>query len=469
MRSRALWSNGWLLPLVLAFLLVGCPGQAGTSISPPAQTQADAQPQSPVTAAPTATATAAATATAGASSSAIATPLAKAPPGVLPVSGDRAYQHVKELAEKIGSRPTGSDKEREAASYITAQLQGYGYRVERQGFDFQTFQVKEAKAAVVEPTPQDLSVRALYLSGSGEARAPLVFVGLGQASDLPAEGLGGKVALIERGTIEFREKVANVAAAGAKGAIVYNNRPGPFRGALRQVSAIPAVSLSQEDGQRLRGLLEQGPVQVHLRVNAALTTITSQNVIGRGDTTCRIVIGGHYDSVAEGPGANDNASGTAVVLEVARTTRTVAASWGICFVAFGGEELGLHGSRHYVSGLSPEEEKGMVGMINLDMVGVGNAWKLEGSEDLIKEALRATKDVGVASEEFNLPSGTGSDHASFMAAGVPAVFLHRTEDPNYHTAGDTANQVSARALEEAGKAAIAILQDVLGPRVPATP
>ena len=168
----------------------------------------------------------------------------------------------------------------------------------------------------------------------------------------------------------------------------------------------------------------------------------------------------------EGPGANDNASGTATAIEVARVMRGQAEAQGLCFVAFGGEELGLWGSRKFVEALNEDARSKLVAMINMDMVGVGDRWRITGSKNI--QDLTSTVSQGLGIEvlpfEGGSRSGGGSDHASFLAAGIPAVFIHRMEDPNYHTANDTAEHVDPAALEAAGKVVIGMLNQMAAAR-----
>ena len=118
----------------------------------------------------------------------------------------------------------------------------------------------------------------------------------------PSEGIEGRIALIERGEITFDAKVMEVFKAGAIGAIVYNNEPGPFVGALDEES-IPAVAISQEDGGTLKTLVEDGPVTATINL---VYTEESRNVIadkpGTADDGRVVVLGGHYDTVPSVPG-----------------------------------------------------------------------------------------------------------------------------------------------------------------------
>ena len=272
-------------------------------------------------------------------------------------SGELAFQHVKALAVDIGPRPAGSDAEAEAARYIGDQLRSYGYVVEEQTFEFTSELGREASLRVLVPEPQDLKSSAFTGSAAGHAEGKLVFAGLGRPEEFPPGGLQGGVALLRRGDIYFADKVRNAVEAGASAAVIFNDSPDFFEGGLGAEGAIPVVSISGEDGERLLTLLEQAPVEMSLEVGPAVE-LTSRNVIGRpADGRCETISGGHFDSVPQAPGASDNASGTATVLEIARTVAARHLPGDHCFVLFGAEELGLLGSRHFVETLDGAERQ----------------------------------------------------------------------------------------------------------------
>lgn len=371
-------------------------------------------------------------------------------------SGAEALRQVQELADRIGTRASGGPKEAEAATYIDRQFAAQGYQVRQQLFDFDMYEATGSK--LTERGGAEIANGPLYFSGGGQVSAPVVAAGIGRPEDFPRGGLEGAIALIERGTLTFADKMANATAAGAGGVIIYNNAPGRFDGNLgRAGSTIPAVSITQEDGRRLAAAAS--PV-VTLEVQAGRKQFQSRNVIAQAGPACRVVIGSHYDSVPAGPGANDNASGTGAVIELARVLKPAAAQKQLCFIAFGSEELGLWGSRRYVESLSPAEKDGMTAMINLDMVGVGDTWRLFGSDGLGDLALQSARAAGVAVDRFSgeeRSSGGGSDHAPFIQAGIPAVFIHLQTDPNYHTAEDRAVHIKPASLEQAGRIAVELV------------
>lgn len=175
-----------------------------------------------------------------------------------------------------------------------------------------------------------------------------------------------------------------------------------------------------------------------------------------------VVIGAHYDHLGHGgnansrapgqiaihPGADDNASGTALVLEVARQFAAFPSrpARNVAFITFSAEEVGVIGSRHWVEH-APIDAKSITAMINADMVGRLREGKLlvDGSAtaaawpDLAKKAAEGL--------DFNLAFGSegygASDHSSFTAARVPVAFLFSGTHEDYHKPSDTPDKINA--------------------------
>jgi len=268
--------------------------------------------------------------------------------------------------------------------------------------------------------------------------------------------VAGKIALVSRGDIRFADKVDAAAQAGAVGIVIYNHQPGVVNGSLTGPSSIPAIMVSQADGQELRRLAREGGA-VRLTVDASMAQSAAANVVAtRPGGPHTVVIGGHFDSVPAGPGANDNGSGTAVTLELARVLAQQPTPFTLKFVAFDGEEIGLLGSAHFVSQLSDADRQSIVAMINLDMVGVGDRTMLGGSDDLVRLATAQATGLGESAGSMGEAPG-GSDHASFMRANIPALFIYRSNDPNYHSPNDRAQFVDPANLELAGRIALGVL------------
>ena len=373
---------------------------------------------------------------------------------------DRALAHAQALAVDIGSRPAGSAEELAAADYIRAELASYGYETELQPFPIQVYETFRSDLDVTYGGgTSQIDAAPLVGSSSATETGQLVSVGLGYPGDFPAAA-NGNIVLLERGVIEFSSKVANAEDAGAVAAVIYNNEGGPFAGQLIETPGIPVVSIAREDGESLLDLMANETLTATVDVEINVVDGESRNVVARpSDGACRIVVGGHYDSVPAGPGANDNGSGTAVVIELART---LAANGGgdVCFALFGAEELGLIGSSAYVAALSPDELSGIEAMLNFDMLAVGSGWPMGGSTSLVLLAGEVAEGLGIPFDISPSEPG-GSDHATFIEAGVPALILNCFCDSNYHTADDRLDFLERQRFEEAGALGLGLLEALL--------
>ena len=129
----------------------------------------------------------------------------------------------------------------------------------------------------------------------------------------------------------------------------------------------------------------------------------------------------------------------------------------ICLPA--AEEFGLFGSRDFVANLSDTELNSLRAMINLDVVGLPQELELIGSEDLVRQAGLIADELGLPSRPSFIPTGAGSDHLSFLNAGVPVVFLYR-DDTLIHTPEDSIERMSAAALGETAEVAARLLEDL---------
>lgn len=178
---------------------------------------------------------------------------------------------------------------------------------------------------------------------------------------------------------------------------------------------------------------------------------STRNVIARrpsGDGAA-LLIGAHYDSIAREepcPGGNDNASGVAAMLELARVCAEMDAPCPLYFVAFGGEEMidadadrHHYGSRHFYT----HQPEPLVAMISVDMIGVGEKLLLRyvepAPEPLLQRLEQTAAKAGIAVSRK--PDLGSSDHEPFAQGGMPAVWIHRLEDPANHSAQDTADRV----------------------------
>ena len=357
-----------------------------------------------------------------------------------------------------GTRASGTPGYAASAQYVFDRLSDAGYDPVLQPFDFAFFrQLAASTFARVAPDPEvyvegaSADYAVMTYSGSGDVTALVTHVldaggaiaGAGcEAADFttfPA----GTIALIQRGACTFKIKATNAQAAGAVGVVIYNNIAGPLNGTLGSPGQnIPVIGTLQSIGQETVALLGSGPVTLRLATSTESEIRTTWNVIAdtaSGDPNRVVVVGAHLDSRLEGPGINDNGSGSAAILEIAETfaAQNRVARNKLRFMWYGAEEFNLLGSTFYVNTLSQAEQDQIMAMINFDMVGSPNYVRFvydgdnsafpvgpgaaagpPGSafiEDLFVDYFNSQ---GLANDPT--PFSGRSDYGPFIAVGIPA-------------------------------------------------
>ena len=201
----------------------------------------------------------------------------------------------------------------------------------------------------------------------------------------------------------------------------------------------------------------------------------SWNVVGGppgfDETKPYVIVGGHYDSL-NGPGANDNATGVAVALEIARVVAQRPGRLPVLFVAFGAEERqptperDHHvGSQRYVAQMSDAARKNLVAYVNVDMVGRGDVIQCprmsSGPREGAERCLRLGRELGIAVKERVTPDW--SDNGSFLREGMNASWLWTGDVPCcYHNPKDTIDIVRSDDLRRSGRLALAIVRSYSG-------
>ena len=193
---------------------------------------------------------------------------------------------------------------------------------------------------------------------------------------------------------------------------------------------------------------------------------TSRNVIAQkaGSSSDVIVLGAHLDSKYPSPGGNDNASGVAVTLEIARC---LANAEGLVptvrFIGFGAEEISgarsadhHFGSRRYVKSLSSSQLAAVESMVSIDMVGYGSVFNARNLRVGPMTTVKSLQSWGSFTKQplpfLKDPGRDGwSDHEAFEFRGVPVAWLEWRNDPVYHTTRDTHRHVSANRVRRTGR------------------
>jgi len=301
-----------------------------------------------------------------------------------------------------------------------------------------------------------------------------------EADDFAGFAEGG-VALLRRGACTFEQKARNAEAAGASAAVIFDGRPSGTETLAATLGSpgarIPVIGTSFSVGDALLREAEDG-ANIHISARTISGTRTTSNVIAQMPgrlTENTVMVGAHLDSVAEGPGINDNGSGSATILEIAEEMSELdnRPRNQVRFAFWGAEELGLIGSTHYVDGLEAEELDAISAYLNFDMVGSPNhARFVYGSEEVVTvfEDYFAARNLDSA-ETLNL-SGR-SDHGPFEEEGIPTGGIFsgaggtksgaqakdfggeagQSYDPCYHAACDDIGNVDREAVDELSDAA----------------
>lgn len=412
------------------------------------------------------------------------------------------------------TRASGTIGFRRSADYVKFVLRMAGLTPKEQVFDYDKFiELSEPVMAQTQPAQTGYTAgedfTTMEYSAAGDVTARLA---LAKGIQIPPKGDGGttnsgcsaddfgpsvkgKIVLIQRGTCTFGEKVAFAAGAGAAAAVIFNEgqegRTDVLNGTLGGRAAIPAIGISYALGKELfETRQENGFVSLRITVDAKTDTVKTLNVIadraGKRDDRV-VVVGAHLDSVEEGPGINDNGSGTAQLLATAigmkllgiRTENTVR------FAFWGAEESGLIGSTHYVDTLSESDLGKIMLNLNFDMLGSPNYARLiydgdgtlgeagPAGSDVIEHVFEAwfkAKKLRTEPTEFD----GRSDYFAFIENGIPAggLFSGAEEvktarqvklyggtagvafDKCYHQACDTISNVNFQAIRELGGAAV---------------
>jgi Iap family predicted aminopeptidase len=379
----------------------------------------------------------------------------------------RALQRIAD--ENGGNRAAGTGGYAGSARYVADVLRAAGWSVREERFRFPWWEERSSSLRV-EPGPplvHGRDFRPVIYSGAGSADGALRDVGNGcTAAELAAVAPGELALASSRGCL-FRVKATAAEGAGAAALLIADpaRRVGTTTATLTQPGArLPVVMVRRGVADGLRD-----GMRVRLSVRTRSGERTEVNVVGETEGSGRGVVmaGAHLDSVAAGPGLNDNGSGVAALLAGARRIGPRAPGPPVRVAFFGAEELGLYGSRAYVRGLGPDGRHDVRAYLNLDMVGSPNpVVAVYGSGESEPRARRAARRIADLLRGLVRPKeGTGgaSDHVPFARAGVPVggVFTGATErgpggrprDPCYHLACDRLANVNVPVLVRMARAA----------------
>ncbi|MGH2369110.1 MAG: M28 family metallopeptidase [Chloroflexota bacterium] len=390
------------------------------------------------------------------------------------VDRERLWGHLRALCEEIGPRLSGTAGDERAVEYIAGHFRRCGALVEVQDFPCPSWEHEATELALLaEHGPLPLSAVAQTFSLGCDVEAQLAAVDTWQALDL-APDLEGKVLLLSgdvaRGLAPDRNPVLlSVEERRAKAVIVASPAETVSTKLIRDpFLTVPAVAVPHAVGQQLR---QRVGARVRLQIRARRYGSTGHNVIGRlpgrrGERE-RIAVAAHYDTAAGVPGATDNASGTAAVLELCEVFAAAGVpALGIDFVAFGADEYGRHrggnlGAAEYVR-RHPVEVGKTRAVVEAD--GVGTAprrprvrligWP-PGRRESLLEVLRRFPAYTV-DDQSDKPDARPT---AFHLPGVPALaFVDDYRFLPIHTVQDTIDLMSPDGLALAAEVMGAVVE-----------
>lgn len=420
----------------------------------------------------------------------------------------RALQRTARTAD--GSRAVGTPGFARSADYVVGQLQHAGYRVTRQAVPYTDTAYDAETVRQLAPVRRSVDTLMMQFSPStpaGGVTAELVAapterdgVPVPDPGCTPASydglDLTGKIVLVPRSTCGF-DQVQQVAAdLGARVLLMYLVTPSPQDNWRLHIfepesTRLPAATIPQAQATALAAATRNGPVTLAVDLRAHVVHGTTENILAEiGDDPDHVVMAGaHLDSVAEGPGIDDNASSAATLLEIARQLSPLRSrlKTTVRFAFWGAEELVDVGSAHYVAGLTPAQLHAIAFYLNFEMIGAPNwaTFVLHVADGGPSEKRIETAFTGYFARR-GLPSKAqdsatvGSDDFEFAAAGVPvgglngAEFAAKTQadqvlfggqagqlyDHCYHQPCDTLDNVNRVALARHSRAIAWVIGDL---------
>lgn len=384
-------------------------------------------------------------------------------------TGNRSYALLQQLCDEAGGRVMGSPVNEKAMATLIRELRSIGYEPRMESFSAPGWIRGNDEVTITEPVLLSLRTVALgYVDRHAAFEAPVVDAGCGFDDTYKTIDATGKIVLVTQEPPQGKppllryEAIEIAARRGAKGILFINDRSGTltlegmsnFAG---RPSALPAYSVTFEEGKRIERLLRGGqPVRARMRTESRCVEAATANIVAGlpGEIPAKIIVGAHFDSWDMGQGAIDNGIGTAILFELARLLKEFCPRNHLTveFVWFNGEELGLWGSKSYLATHATDD---IAAMVNLDMTGTPTGFNAMGTDALVP----ILQDLVVRLNGFELKSGvanqpgTNSDHQPFMLKGIPTIAVQaRLEDDMgryYHEKGDTFDKVSKRYLSDA--------------------
>lgn len=383
------------------------------------------------------------------------------------LTDEYGYEVLAHLCDGIGPRMAGSPGETAARDYLLAQFRALGYQPVVEEFSYPSWESTGGGVELTGVHSRPITSAVLGWSGKGEAEAEVVYVGYGKEEEFAAVDVRGKIALLLNGDppgepeLHRTEKYRRAMKYGAVGFLLMRDVPCGIIGIgscgmKGEITTVPSLAISYEDGMMIRRLLAKGPVKAKVWADSSTKTATSWNIRatlpGTDEPDKRVIIGAHYDCWYNSPCAADDGSGVAVMMGLARLFKEHGPfRRSLEFVAFGVEEIGLFGAYAYAS-QHVADLKDAVAIFNLDGITVDGAPQeifCTGNTDLQKYIAGLLAE-GWPEIKVSPVVNLYSDHWPLAERGVPG--MHTIAWDQFvqtinHTPYDTLDKVSKHSIQ----------------------
>ncbi len=387
---------------------------------------------------------------------------------ILPkLSSSMLQQHLLKF-QQIGNKWPGTQGETETRDYIHEQMQSYGLETRVEEFDYLKWSPISTSVKIKSPAEKEVKCAPVSYYANKEAEGELVYVGSGSKLEFEAlieagSSLEGKILIaISDGPFMISPLVEKY---GAVGLITISDAVEDLirrcAGAFYATTATPTLPKNPRDfpaqitgamipmseGHRLLSLMSTGKVRVNIVNYAEYSLGKSWNVIGEIEGSEqpeeKVILGGHYDTEFITPGIWDNGTGTAGLLEIARSVvkSDINLERSIIFTGFSCEENGLWGSVDYIKKHESKLKKNCSAFFNLD---VPSGAPITGHSLWVSDSIRdfAVEIAEILGWKLDIVEGvevTFSDYAPFRDIGVPNAWFweYPPIHPYYHTWKDT--------------------------------
>ena len=426
------------------------------------------------------------------------------PPPVAASSGvdmERVLEHVRWFGEHTPNRISGGGQDALAAEYIATTLSGYGLEATLQAFDTYSSRIGSGRLEVTGPDGWSPRVKpCLHVDSTPPEgiEAELISVGAGGREDYERVDARGKILLAEVSYAPATPEKARLAFEhGAAGMVLMNwgredqdNIPwralksvwgNPTRSTWPHIPRLPAVAVTRRDGERLKRACQRGTVAVTMAVhgerywaNVVQPLAWLRAPASSAEAQQFAVVSGHLD--AWEPGVTDNATGNAVMLEIARVLAgdrdRLRRSVVFCF--WNGHEIAeAAGSTYFVDTHWEALQRAGVMYANIDSVGMRGADRFTINTSPELRGVHRLVPAGVLPESLEVAQLQRIGDQSFFGVGVPAVSARHAFSPEMvqgwngatlgwwnHSEQDTDEQLDTAVLERDARFWAALIASV---------